>query len=108
MLHAFCDVCASIADEIKNFFERFGPLSVDWPHKAQTKAYFPPKGEVFTCVNRLWLYVHVYCTGYAFLLFSKESSVHNLIKSCLIQGDKLYLFVSSLTHQDKKVCNLCS
>lgn len=54
VLHAFCDVFASIADEIKNYFERFGPLTVDWPHKAQTKAYFPPKGKVLTCVNFLW------------------------------------------------------
>ena len=52
---------SSIADEIKNYFERFGPLTVDWPHKAQTKAYFPPKGEVFKCVNWLFVvYTHVY------------------------------------------------
>ena len=31
-------------DEIKEHFVRFGPLTVDWPHKAQSKAYFPPKG----------------------------------------------------------------
>ena len=92
-------------DEIKNYFERFGPLTVDWPHKAQTKAYFPPKGEVFTCINCLRLCYMLTCIGYAFLLFANESSVHKLIKSCLLQGDKLYLFVSSLTHQDKKVCD---
>lgn len=34
------------ADEIKEHFVRFGPLTVDWPHKAQSKAYFPPKGDV--------------------------------------------------------------
>lgn len=33
------------ADEIKDHFVRFGPLTVDWPHKAQSKAYFPPKGK---------------------------------------------------------------
>ena len=32
-------------DEIKEHFVRFGPLTVDWPHKAQSKAYFPPKGK---------------------------------------------------------------
>jgi hypothetical protein len=34
----------SLPDEIKDHFLRFGPLTVDWPHKAQSKAYFPPKG----------------------------------------------------------------
>ena len=33
------------SDEIKDHFIRFGSLTVDWPHKAQSKAYFPPKGE---------------------------------------------------------------
>ena len=45
----------SLPDEIMNYFEKFGPLTVDWPHKALTKAYFPPKGEVLMCVNCLWL-----------------------------------------------------
>ena len=30
--------------EIHGAFCRFGALTVDWPHKAQTKSYFPPKG----------------------------------------------------------------
>lgn len=47
MFYAHCMHPLPTADEIKNYFEKFGPLTVDWPHKAQTKAYFPPKGEVF-------------------------------------------------------------
>ncbi|XP_012871425.1 PREDICTED: cytoplasmic polyadenylation element-binding protein 4 [Dipodomys ordii] len=31
-------------DEITASFRRFGPLIVDWPHKAESKSYFPPKG----------------------------------------------------------------
>lgn len=31
-------------DEIRDAFIQFGGLTVDWPHKAQSKAYFPPKG----------------------------------------------------------------
>ena len=31
-------------DEITQTFRRFGPLVVDWPHKAESKSYFPPKG----------------------------------------------------------------
>lgn len=71
-------------EEIKASFRRFGPLVVDWPHKAESKSYFPPK-------------------GYAFLLFHEESSVQALIDACLQEEDKLYLCVSSPTIKDKPV-----
>uniref|UniRef100_H2Z754 RRM domain-containing protein n=1 Tax=Ciona savignyi TaxID=51511 RepID=H2Z754_CIOSA len=58
--------------EIQASFRQFGPLVVDWPHKAESKSYFPPK-------------------GYAFLLFQDEMSVQNLISCCIKDGDKLYL-----------------
>ena len=35
------------ADEITASFRRFGALVVDWPHKAESKSYFPPKGYAF-------------------------------------------------------------
>ncbi|XP_067644896.1 translational regulator orb2 [Eurosta solidaginis] len=71
-------------DEITTSFRRFGPLVVDWPHKAESKSYFPPK-------------------GYAFLLFQDENSVQQLIDSCITDDDKLYLCVSSPTIKDKPV-----
>jgi len=71
-------------DEITASFRRFGPLVVDWPHKAESKSYFPPK-------------------GYAFLLFQDESSVQQLIEQCIQDEDKLYLCVSSPTIKDKPV-----
>lgn len=74
----------TISDEITASFRRFGPLVVDWPHKAESKSYFPPK-------------------GYAFLLFQDESSVQQLIESCITEEDKLYLYVSSPTIKDKAV-----
>lgn len=37
-------LCCSL-DEITASFRRFGPLIVDWPHKAESKSYFPPKGN---------------------------------------------------------------
>lgn len=43
------------------------------------------------------------CAGYAFLLFREEVSVHRLVKSCLTEEGKLYMFVSSLTQNNKKV-----
>lgn len=71
-------------EEIKASFRRFGTLLVDWPHKAESKSYFPPK-------------------GYAFLLFHEESSVQALINACIQEEDKLYLCVSSPTIKDKPV-----
>ncbi|CAH1642751.1 unnamed protein product [Spodoptera littoralis] len=71
-------------DEITSSFRRFGPLVVDWPHKAESKSYFPPK-------------------GYAFLLFQDESSVAALMEACITDDDKLYLCVSSPTIRDKPV-----
>jgi len=71
-------------EEITASFRRFGPLVVDWPHKAESKSYFPPK-------------------GYAFLLFQDESSVQALIDACIQEDDKLYLCVSSPTIKDKPV-----
>ncbi|XP_061766834.1 cytoplasmic polyadenylation element-binding protein 3 isoform X1 [Nerophis ophidion] len=71
-------------DEITNSFRRFGHLVVDWPHKAESKSYFPPK-------------------GYAFLLFQEETSVQALIDACIEEDGKLYLCVSSPTIKDKPV-----
>ncbi|KAK6635322.1 p21-activated kinase 1 [Polyplax serrata] len=73
-----------IWEEITASFSAFGPLVVDWPHKAESKSYFPPK-------------------GYAFLLFQDESSVQQLIEACISDDDKLYLCVSSPTIKDKPV-----
>ncbi|XP_076461024.1 cytoplasmic polyadenylation element-binding protein 2-like [Babylonia areolata] len=71
-------------EEITAAFRRFGPLVVDWPHKAESKSYFPPK-------------------GYCFLIFQDELSVQNLIEMCLVDDDKLYWCVSSPTMKDKPV-----
>ena len=45
--------------------------------------------------------------GYAFLLFREEASVHRLVKRCLSEEGKLYMFVSSLTQSNKKVGGRC-
>lgn len=42
----FNDSLADLSDEITASFRRFGPLFVDWPHKAESKSYFPPKGDL--------------------------------------------------------------
>ena len=39
-------------DEITASFRKYGPLCVDWPHKNESKSYFPPKVRYFltSCV----------------------------------------------------------
>lgn len=71
-------------EEITTAFRRFGPLIVDWPHKTESKAYFPPK-------------------GYCFLLFQDERSVQSLIGACIVDEGKYYWCVSSPTMKDKPV-----
>lgn len=71
-------------DEIVTHFRRYGNLIVDWPHKAESKSYFPPK-------------------GYAFLIFQDERSVQDLIETCVMDDGKLYMVVSSPSMKDKPV-----
>lgn len=77
----------TFVDEITSSFRRFGPVVVDWPHKAESKSYFPPK-------------------GYCFLLFQEELSVQALIDACLADDGKLYWCVTSPTMKDKPVCTI--
>lgn len=44
-------------DEITSSFRRFGHLVVDWPHKAESKSYFPPKGTKKRCILGWMLYL---------------------------------------------------
>ena len=37
-------------DEIQASFRKYGPLIVDWPHKNESKSYFPPKVSLI-CVS---------------------------------------------------------
>lgn len=113
-----------VSDEITASFRRFGHLFVDWPHKAESKSYFPPKGELnqydilfvpagglysiaVMCICLLCVCTHrSVCPtslGYAFLLFQDESSVQALIDACIQEDGKLYLCVSSPTIKDKPV-----
>uniref|UniRef100_A0A1I8HVY9 RRM domain-containing protein n=2 Tax=Macrostomum lignano TaxID=282301 RepID=A0A1I8HVY9_9PLAT len=71
-------------EEIACAFRRFGSLTVDWPHKQESQAYFPPK-------------------GYCFILFHDEPSVQRLMDVCIAEGDKFYWCVSSPTVKDKPV-----
>lgn len=95
-----------LLEEITASFRRFGPLVVDWPHKAESKSYFPPKGYAFllfqvnykSCFS-LEKIIHFL----KFLCNQEESSVQQLIDACIQDDDKLYLCVSSPTIKDKPV-----
>ena len=41
--------------------------------------------------------------GYAFLLFRDEVAVHRLVKHCVMDEGKYFMFVSSVTQTNKKV-----
>ncbi|ESO04665.1 hypothetical protein HELRODRAFT_111676 [Helobdella robusta] len=71
-------------EEISVSFQQFGPLVVNWPHKAESKSFFPPK-------------------GYCFLLFQYELSVQHLLDVCVFNEGKLFWFVSSPTIKNKPV-----
>ena len=99
-----------VSDEITASFRRFGPLVVDWPHKAESKSYFPPKGYAFLLFQVICLTFKI-TMEYSIpptnrpkhLQFQDESSVQQLIESCIQDEDKLYLCVSSPTIKDKPV-----
>ena len=52
--------------------------------------------------------VCLYCvfSGYCFLIFQDEMSVHALIEACIVDDNKLYWCVSSPTMKDKPVSTL--
>ena len=50
--------------------------------------------------------IDVLYIGYAFIIFQEEYSVHQLIKQCLVDDGKYYMFVSSVTQNNKKVCSM--
>ena len=63
-------------DEIIEHFLPYGPLSVDWPYKAKSKAAALP------------YFTH---KGYAFLIYEEEVSVHLLVRSYVREEGKLYV-----------------
>lgn len=56
-------------NEVVTPLRRYGNLIVDWPHKAESKSYFRPK-------------------GYAFLIFQEERNVQDLIETYVIDEGK--------------------
>lgn len=75
-------------DEITVSFRRFGPLVVDWPHKAESKSYFPPK-------------------GYAFLLFQVSQNTKNKLFRCFKQTFlKIEQFVYFMIKYIKPNCDI--
>lgn len=68
-------------DEITNSFRRYGHLVVDWPHKAESKSYFPPKGNSsLTDHNMCFSITYKYNLGcIATLEFCKESCYSEIV-----------------------------
>ena len=64
-------------EEINASFRRFGSLVVDWPHKAESKSYFPPKGYAFLLFQVSFslslLFAHLTANGLAFFVRRKRT-----------------------------------
>ena len=75
-------------DEIKEHFLPYGPVWIGHTRKAKSTA------------TKLPCFPH---KGYVFLIYEEEVSVHRLVRSCVREEGKLYVFVSSLTQINKKV-----
>lgn len=73
-------------EEITASFRRFGPLVVDWPHKAESKSYFPPKGSS----HSLHLSSSAQC-----LVPSSTFPSHSLLSVAFIQVTNFILFPST-------------
>ena len=92
-------------------FQRFGAVTIDWPHKMHSKSRVPPKGVYYYVIinldiSRLYLLMSLTCTnsyhcpfyvGFAFLLFKDEAAVHQLLTQCVVEGDKLFIYVKYVT-----------
>lgn len=101
MITRFIDLSLfGFLEEINASFRRFGSLAVDWPHKAESKSYFPPKGYAFLLFQVLLLYYQLLSYKFLNIFFyylKEENSVQQLIETCIQEEDKLYLCVSSPT-----------
>lgn len=95
----------TLVEEICICFQKYGHLTIDWPHKVHSKSSVPPKGScVCVCVClHCWIVINPHTllpmslSGYAFLLFKDEVSVHNLMLSCSREGDKFFSFVKYMS-----------
>lgn len=43
----------SFVEEIRMSFQRFGAVSIDWPHKMHSKSRVPPKGAYYYVIIKL-------------------------------------------------------
>ena len=76
---------------------------IDMIHAPSTKINLG--SENFVPLSTFWLWRPLpNCLGYAFLLFRDEVSVHHLVKVCVTEEGKLFMYVSSVTQTHKKVC----
>lgn len=75
-LDSYCPFFDYIADEITTSFRKFGPLVVDWPHKAESKSYFPPKGYAFLLFQvRILYFIVIFIENMLILLCVRYGTV---------------------------------
>jgi hypothetical protein len=98
-------------------------MGVDWPHKGQLLIPHKGKRLIIPKIKHLLEILHnlIICTipasdvisitasctlpceaadpslihtGFAFLIFKDETSVHGILESCMCEGDKFFLYVT--------------
>lgn len=82
-------------EEVWATFAVFGKVLVDWPRRPEHG-----KGDGYDDDNRR---NPRSVSGYVFLVFDKEESVQELVRHCVVDANKYYLFVSSPTMNQKPV-----
>ncbi|KAL7079769.1 hypothetical protein ACQ4LE_001177 [Meloidogyne hapla] len=79
--------------EVKQTFQKFGALLVDWPCRSMDFSYAIKKEHSSS----------KQVTGYAFLIYLEEVFVQRLISKCYREGDRYYMLLSSKTVREKPV-----
>uniref|UniRef100_A0AC35FLV9 RRM domain-containing protein n=1 Tax=Panagrolaimus sp. PS1159 TaxID=55785 RepID=A0AC35FLV9_9BILA len=73
------------ADDINSTFDHFGPMSIDWPRRHSSS---DGSGSPGSSDRRQ-------TSGYVFLIYRKESSVHRLLQNCKVDSGRFFMFMST-------------
>uniref|UniRef100_A0A914XU52 RRM domain-containing protein n=1 Tax=Panagrolaimus superbus TaxID=310955 RepID=A0A914XU52_9BILA len=72
-------------DDINASFEHFGPMSIDWPRRHSSSDGGSPGGSPDRRQT----------SGYVFLIYRKESSVHRLLEGCKVDSGRYFMLMST-------------
>uniref|UniRef100_A0AC34F0V8 RRM domain-containing protein n=1 Tax=Panagrolaimus sp. ES5 TaxID=591445 RepID=A0AC34F0V8_9BILA len=76
-------------EDINASFEHFGPMSIDWPRRHSSSDGSSPGGSPSGSPDRRQT------SGYVFLIYRKESSVHRLLEGCKVDSGRYFMLMST-------------